>query len=267
MRLLLALLFAALPLTAVAAEPTSPVRAFVASGCQYEVRFVETGRDPAWREDLVMREKIPGKAWRTIASVVGVRLEKEVTLLAPAGEKIDALVISKPGGSAQFISVVEIREDRPGLRLLLDRALDKGYFDYRFDQCGHLIGFKMHYLAWHVSPDLLRGHAYTAVNVGWDSAKRRFRTGPVFVDDEAERKADLTDVLTAIGSDELLGVDKVDCNASRTTTYVHRPQGLLWSKTPPELRPAERVRVVIKFSDDYDQPPRIISIGAAAAGD
>ena len=249
MRLVLTLILSALSLAADCCPEQEFVRAFTARGRQYEVRFVEAGgANRSWGEDLVMRWRAPGsKRWHVVERVKQVRLERAVTLSDHRGRKIEALVVLSPGGSAQFISVVEIRKNPPSLKVLLDRALDKGGFKYRYDRAGRLLGFKFEYQAWHVSPDDLHGHVFTARNVAWDPSKHQFTTGPVSVDSESEKEASLVDVLRAIGSDELLGMEKTHEEKYKTYTYIYKPIGLLWGKTPAELRSSKRVKVVVKF--------------------
>jgi len=213
----------------------------------YEVAFIEReDLSGPWPIDLVMRWRKNGEqTWRETANIAGVRLEKAVTLTGPRGEEIEALVVSSPGGSAQFISVIEIIRNPSGFKVLLDREMDKGSFDYRFGPHGELVGLQFHYSAWHVSPPGLTGHIYTARNIGWNVAKRSFTSGPIYVDDQMEREADLADILLATGSDYMLNTEVSYDEASKTYTFVYKPEGLLWKKTPPELRSAEKVRAVI----------------------
>jgi hypothetical protein len=239
-------------------------RTFTSHGREYEVRFLES---PDYTliggyEGLVMRWRKPGgNEWHVVGRMKDLRLEREVRLMDQRGREIDALVVSAAGGSAQFISVIEIRKNTPSLKVILDSALDKDGFKYRYDNAGRLIGFKFEYQAWHVSPDGVSGHVYTAQNIGWVPSQRRFRTGVPYVDDEREERASLLDVLTAIGSDELLGMTESHDEGSDTYTYVYKPVGLLWRKTPPELRSAKKIRVVIDYSPVPEHEPRIVEIG------
>lgn len=240
------------------------LRTFKWHGRDYEVRFVKGPEtELAWPQDLVLRYRLSGNAkWHVVSKITQVRSEKEVILSDARGREIDALVVSSPGCSASFISIVQICKDPPGLRLLLDSARDKGGFDYRYDTAGRLIGLKFHYWAWHVEPGDLQAHAYTAMNVGWIRAKGQFRKGPVFVDDVREEKATLMDILRHIVDVEETVVHEIPDIDSNTYTYIYRPVGLLWRKTPPELRSANKVRVVVKHCPEPDREPYIAEIGA-----
>ena len=98
----------------------SHIKTFDWKGRQYEVRFAElpnSNANLAWPQDLVLRWRKPGaKKWHVVSRIPEVRPEKEVKLSDAKGREIYALVVSSPGGSAQFISVVEIDEDPPSSR-------------------------------------------------------------------------------------------------------------------------------------------------------
>ena len=266
MALVLPSLLVILSLSACSPAEKPFVRTFASHGRVYEVRFVEIpGADRRWGEDLVMRWRASGATqWHVIGKVEQVRLERAVRLPRRRHRDSEALVVSTPGGSAQFISVVEIGRHPPGLRVLLDRALDKGGFRYRFDRAGRLIGFKFQYQAWHVCPDGVRGHVFTAVNIRWLPTKHRFREGPPYVDREREHKASLVDVLRAIGSADLLGMEETYDQKSETHTYIYRPTGLLREKTPVELRSSKKTKVVVKYTPDPENEPYIAQISAVA---
>lgn len=248
---------------------TDAIRAFPWHGRAYQVAFQSTGdKNSPWPVDLVLRWRSPhGSKWHTVSCVEGVRLEKSIRLQDGRGRSIDALVVSKPGGSAQFISVVEVAKDPPRLRALLRDERDKGGFCCRFDRSGRLIGLKFTYSAWHEQPSdgLACGHVYTARNIAWLPRERRFRRGPVYVDDAAEAKASLTDVLLATGADCLLGTQSAHHEKTDTTTVVYSPRGLLWSKTPPELRSASRIRAVIRYTrvGEHDYRLDLVELRAA----
>jgi hypothetical protein len=71
--------------------------------------------------------------------------------------------------------------------------------------------------------------------------------GPVCIDRESEEKASLLDVLRAIGSAELLGMEETRDKKHQTYTYIYRPSGLLWRKTPAEMRSSKKVKVIVVF--------------------
>lgn len=198
-----------------------------------------------------------------VSRIEGVRLEKTVRVPGPHGRDIDALVVSAPGGSAQFISVIEIGKSPPKLGALLDRALDKGGFSYLRDKAGRVLGLKFEYQAWHVRPEGLKGHVFTARKAVWDPELHRFRLGESYVDTQREKAASLLDVLTAICSAELLGMEESRDRDYRIYAYTYEPTGLLLEKTPPKLRSAKRVRVVVDRGASPDSKPRIASIEAA----
>lgn len=218
----------------------------------YQVAFIQREETSGpWSIDLIMRwRKNTEQKWHEAAKIPEVLLEKAIRLAGPDGNDIEALVVSNPAASAQFISVIEITKNPPGLKVLLNREWDKWNSDYRYDTQDRLIGFKFNYYAWHVSPWALTGHVYTARNIGWDPATGSFKRGPVYVDDQREQEADLAEVLLAIGSEYIFELEESYDENTDTHTFIYRPQGLLWRKTPPELRSAERVKVVITWRND-----------------
>lgn len=235
---------------------TGVLRGFSAHGCKYQLAFVETKDDCPWPIDLVMRKQERTGRWSDTARVKQVRLERSVVLTGRRGQPVDALVLSSPGGSAQFITVVEIDKTKPRFRVLLDGEIDKGSFRYLLDQRGRLTCLRFSYSAWHVEArGHETGHVYTARRITWDSVSHAFRRGEVFVDSEAEKKANLVEVLTSIGSDELLGMEETYDERSMTYTFIFRPQGLLGQKTPPEFRWTHRLRAVVRCSRDPHADP------------
>lgn len=238
------------------------VHAFQSQGREYQVAFVEVTKPPnsAWHEDLVMRWRMHGgEQWHVVATVPGVRLERLVRIQHHGSHGV--MVVSRPGGSAQFISVIEIRKHPPGLRTLLRDELDKGGFDYRFGPREMLIGFKFHYCAWHVSPDVgtETGHILTYRKLYWSPTRGTFSRGKVRIDDQAEREASLADLLLAIGADELLGV-KTTNSTDGNIIAIFRPVGILRNKTPEPLRSADYVKAVIHVPSDHRQPRKVIDI-------
>lgn len=250
----------------VSADEAQVVNTFQSRGREYQVAFVQ-GAKPAnspWDEDLVMRWRShEGKDWRIVSTVPGVRLEKAVKIEHKGIH--DALVVSRPGGSAQFISVVEVRKEPPGLTVPLRDELDKGGFDCRFDSRRILTGLRFHYCAWHVAPDTgdRTGHVFTLRDIAWSTSTCTFRRGPVRIDDEAERKADLADLLLAIGAEPLLGVKTIH-SADGNTIAIYRPAGILRGKTPRKMRSAHFVKAVIEVTSDWRKPSRIASIEPCA---
>lgn len=257
-----------LVLASVCAAHGEFVRTFTRYGRAYEVRAIETGeRDVAWPEALVMRWRpVSGGAWREVARVDGVRTEKPARLRDARGRGIDALVVSSPGGSAQFISVVQVKRDPPGLKLLLDGELDKGSFDYRYDNHGRLTGFLFHYCRWHVGPNGpgVRGHVLSARRLRWDPARRRFQHGAFYIDRQAESQATLLGLLETPGSSEYLGVrDMADSESDRHVLYYH-PIGILRAKTPPSLRSSKWVRATIEYGKSPESEPRLVELRPVA---
>lgn len=259
LHIMLAILLSTFAATAWAQED-QVVKTFLSHGRTCQVAFIPSGKaGRPWPDDLVLRWRTladSGK-WHIVSRIVSVRLEKSVTLQSRNGSDIDALVVSYPGGSAQLVSVIEIAKDHPKLRVLLDRELDKGFFDYRYDSEGRLAGFVFHYCAWHVAPDnfALKGHIFTARNIAWLPSEREFRHGAVYVDTDAEEKARLLDVLFEPGSEVYLPITYQHNNSEDTAVVIYRPIGLLRRKTPPELRSASEVRVVVKLgpSPEYER--------------
>ena len=261
MRVAIALLAVLCITASVCASEAQVVYAFQSRGREYQVAFTEAPKPPnsPWYEDMIMRWRLPGgNQWHTVAKVPGVRLERLVRIEHHGVH--GAVVASRPGGSAQFISVIEISKHPPGLRTLLRDELDKGGFDYRFDPHGMLTGFRFHYHAWHVGPDIgsEMGHVLTKRDITWSANKHRFFRSLVRIDDEAERKADLADLLLAIGAEEFLGV-KTMHTADGSTIAIYRPVGILGEKTPKALRSARWVKAVITRPPD-GQPTKVIDM-------
>lgn len=239
---------------------TTLVTTFHQGNRTYQVTFLETGQhNVAWSADLVMRWRSSGGAkWHEVSRIKGVRLEKAVKLPTRNGY-VDALIISSPGGSAQWISAVLIKRKPPRLRLLLHGEWDKGGFSYRFDRKNRLLGLTFHYSRFHIDVEQVKadGHIFTARDVNWGPARYRFRHGLAYVDTVAEKDASLIDLLLAFGADDYLGVKYIQNADQRSASFnvieavIFSPIGILRDKTPPELRSAKRLKAVI----DYGKTP------------
>lgn len=238
-------------------------RTFRQHGREYQVRFLKALDEKAWPFELVMRWRVPGgRAWHVVSRVKGVRLEKEVTIPGPRGRDLDALVLSSPGGSAQFITIVEIAKSPPRFRVLLWRARDKGGFHYLTDRHSRLTKLKFDYWAWHVEAQDCPGHAFTSIDVVWSPRRHRFITGQPYVDATREKSASFVDILTDIVPDESMAMEETHDPEGHVYTYTYKPAGLLLQKTPPEFRSAKRVKVVVDYGAPPDHEPRIVSIEA-----
>ncbi|MHB1459338.1 MAG: hypothetical protein ACYC0V_20705 [Armatimonadota bacterium] len=262
--------------SSVAPCETTLVTTFHQGNRTYQVTFLETGRrDVPWPSDLVMRWRTSGDVkWHEVSRIKGVRLEKAVKLPTPSGDA-DVLVVSSPGGSAQFVAVVLIRKNPPGLKLLLDGELDKGSFSYRFDHKNRLLGLTFHYNKWHVDVERGKadGHVFTARDVNWNPAKYRFRHGLVYVDVTAEKDASLIDLLLAFGADDYLEVKYIQNADQRSVSYnviqvvIFKPIGILREKTPSELRSAKRLKAMIDYSKTPYDETKIIDIKSVDDGE
>lgn len=254
---------------AVATCYTTLVTMFDQGNRTYQVTFLETGqRDVAWPSDLVMRWKSPSRGkWHEVSRIKGVRFENAVKLPTRSGT-VDALVVSSPGGSAQFVSVILIKKNQPRLKLLLNRELDKGSFSYRFDRNNRLLGLTFHYYRWHVDVEQGKadGHVFTARDVNWNPAMYRFHHGLAYVDAAAEKDTNLVDLLLAFGADDYLGVKYIHNADQRSTSFnviqavIFSPIGILREKTPPELRSAKRLKAVIGYGKTPYDETKIIDL-------
>jgi len=249
--------------TSACAQAAQVVRSFKSHGRSYQVAFVDRpGRDTAWRQDLVLRwQWLNQKVWRETQSVAGVRLERTVKLRRGNGQQMDAVVVSRPGGSAQFMSVVQITRSPAGLHSILTDELDKGRVDYLRDRDGFLTGLRFHHLTWHFEPDQgsAHGHVFTVHDLDWSPRYGKFLARPVRIDAEAERKADLPSLLMCVGSDEYLGVQKLSSKGG-TVAVIYRPVGILRGKTPRALRSSAYVRADIRLSQDGHKPYALVSL-------
>jgi hypothetical protein len=251
------------------AEAAQVVWSSISQGKEYQVAFVQT-RLPssqytlkAWSHDLMMRCRPCGsRHWHEVARIEGVRLEKKVRIRHSVA--CDALVVSSPGGSARFISVVEITRSPAGFRTLLRDEADKGSYELLHDKRGMLVGLRFHYLAWHYEPDDggVRGHVFTVRDLTWSPDSGVFRRGKIRIDEEAERKASLPALLMAIGADQYLNVKNI-ANGRDTVTLTYPPIGILKDKTPSALRSCPRVKAVIRRPYDYRKPDAVISLEAS----
>lgn len=255
--------------SAAAPSDTTLVMAFNQGNRIYQVTFLETGQhDVAWPVDLVMRWRPSGGAkWHEVSRIKGVRLEKAVKLPTRNGA-VDALVVSSPGGSAQFVSVVLIKKNLPGLKLLLDGELDKGSFSYRFDRRNRLLGLTFHYNRYHVDIEQGKagGHVFTARDVNWDPARFRFHHGLAYADAAAEKDASLIDLLLAFGADDYLGVKYIQNVDHVIEAVIFSPIGILREKTPPEFRSAKRLKAVIEYGKSPDDQTKIVDLQPVSYG-
>jgi len=110
-------------------------------------------------------------------------------------------------------------------------------------------------MAWHVKPGDLQGHVFTDMNVGWLPGEHRCR---IDVNDKAEQRASLVEILDATGAEQLLDM-KVMCNKD-SDTYIYEPARILLQKTPTKLRLAAKVKMVVKY--DANRNPKIAKIEA-----
>lgn len=260
--IILALCIAAL----IHAEAAQVVWSSISQGKEYQVAFVQTPLPSgqytlkAWSHDLMMRCRPCGsRHWHEVARIEGVRLEKKVRVWHHVA--CDALIVSRPGGSAQFISVVEIIRSPAGFRTLLRDEADKGSYELLHDKRGMLVGLRFHYLAWHYEPDDggMRGHVFTVRDLTWSPDRGMFRRGKVRIDNEAEQKASLPALLMAIGAHEYLNVKDISRGID-TVTLTYPPIGILKNKTPGALRSCPRVKAVIRHPRDYHKPDEVISL-------
>lgn len=183
------------------------------------------------------------------------------------GQTIQALFVQCSGGSASHDYIFEISA-RGGKKLLY--GLEKGGVDYGHDCYGRLTGVRFHYYRWHMDNEChsLSGHVLTAIDYTWLPERQAFRQGQVHVDREAEHKASLLDILSAIGSDAFLPVAYARDTSGSRIAYYYRPVGILREKTPVELRSATRVKVEVAYESrktSYGETdvPRIVSMSRA----
>ena len=248
------LILSSLLATSLYANEQAFMRTFSQGNRIYEIRFLDVSRkNNAWNQDLVMRWKASsGGSWHEIDRIPQVRHERMIRLEGKRGKDVEALVVSKPGGSAEYISVVQIDNKIPNLSVILDNEIDKGNFGYRFDNQGRVTGFKFHYTAWHVEPDCTNpeGHVLTCRNIDWIPAQQCFRRGQVYIDEKAEKEASLVDLLLIPGSEQYLGVQNLKSGCREKAIITYKPVGILRDKTPMKLRSAERIKAVISLGDE-----------------
>jgi len=249
--------------TSACAQAAQVVRSFKSHGRSYQVALVERPeRDPAWCQDLVLRwQWLNQKEWHESQSVTGLRLERTVKLRRGNGEQVDAVVVSRPGGSAQFMSVIQVTRSPAGLHSIVTDEVDKGGVDYLRDRRGFLTGLRFHYMAWHYEPDQgsADGHVLTVRDLTWSPHSGKFLRGPVRIDGEAERKAALSSLLMCVGSYAYLGV-KTLSSQEGTVAVIYRPVGILRDKTPKTLRSCAYVRADIRLSQDGHKPDALVSL-------
>lgn len=184
---------------------------------------------------------------------------KPLLLQGKRGSIFRAILVQCNGGSASHIYVLKINPRRHRVEKLV-YGFEKGGVDYGFDSQHRLTGMRFHYMRWHIDGNF-PGHVFTAIDYKWIPSKQAFHIGHVHVDNEAEAKASLIDLLSAIGSDFYLPVAYSTDEKSNARTYYYRPVGILRAKTPATLRKAAKVKVTVKLEGE-NRNPHIIDMGA-----